>query len=99
MRVNPVRIVRKASAFKHSLLIRNMSTKRQFLVMVDDYPGTIDKRVEVRQQHLANVGKNPFVIGGGISLMESLLISGAYFSKDPTPEDPMPFKVGIQEMG
>jgi hypothetical protein len=45
-----------------------MSTKRQYLVLVDDFPGTIDKRIEVRQQHLANVGKNPNVVGGGCPL-------------------------------
>src|SRR5579862_103 len=45
--------------------IRAMSTKRQFLVQVFDFPGTIQKRIDVRQAHLAAVGENQAVKAGG----------------------------------
>jgi hypothetical protein len=45
-----------------------MSTKQQFLVQINDHPGTLKKRVEVRQTHLAVVGENQAVRAGGISL-------------------------------
>ena len=42
-----------------------MSTKPQWLVIVHDHPGTIQKRVEVRQQHLSVVSENQAVKAGG----------------------------------
>jgi hypothetical protein len=76
-------------------------TTKQWLVLVDDYPGTIQKRIEVRQKHLSVVGENPAVKAGGIypfsdDVCEIVLIAGAYFSKEPTTEDPMPFEVGCK---
>jgi len=43
----------------------NMSTKPQFLCMVHDHPGTMQKRIEVRQAHLSVVGTNKAVVAGG----------------------------------
>ena len=42
-----------------------MSTKPQFLCMVHDHPGTMQKRIEVRQAHLSVVGNNKAVVAGG----------------------------------
>jgi len=72
-----------------------MSTKQQFLVQIFDHPGTIQKRIEVRQSHLAAVGENQAVKAGGNFLRRNLSLTtiGAFFSKDPTPEEPMPFAV------
>ena len=53
-------LVRKLLVYK-----RTMSTKPQFLVLVNDFPGTIQKRIEVRQAHLSVVGQNQAVRAGG----------------------------------
>lgn len=45
--------------------IRTMSTKPQFLCIVHDHPGTLQKRIEVRQAHLSVVGNNQAVRAGG----------------------------------
>jgi len=44
---------------------RTMSTKPQWLVIVHDYPGTIQKRVAIREQHLTVVSENQAVKAGG----------------------------------
>jgi hypothetical protein len=78
-----------------------MSSKQQWLVIVSDHPGTIQKRIEVRPQHLSHAGENQAVVAGGtpqyqlppFPLVEEKLIVGAFFSKEPTADDPMPFAV------
>ena len=93
----------------HPLIInqaRKMSSKPQWLVLVNDHPGTIHKRIEVRPQHLSAVGDNQAVKAGGATpgtssiplsflAWERSLCIGAFFSKEPTAEDPMPFAVLI----
>ena len=49
---------------------RTMSTKPQFLVLVNDFPGTIQKRIEVRQAHLSAAGQNQNVRAGGFPQSE-----------------------------
>ena len=44
---------------------RTMSTKIQWLVIVSDFPGMIQKRIEVRQAHLSVVEQNQAVRAGG----------------------------------
>jgi len=65
--------------------------------MIHDHPGMIQKRTEVRQAHLSVVGQNQAVRAGGQWTQKLKLINdvGAFFSKDPTPEDPMPFAVHL----
>ena len=84
-----------------------MSTKPQFLCMVHDHPGTLQKRIEVRQAHLSVVGNNKAVVAGGNHPPTPALqltgtntdMAGAFFTKDPTPEDPMPFAVLVLQRG
>jgi hypothetical protein len=45
---------------------RTMSSKPQFLAIVHDFPNTIQKRVEIRSEHLSAVSKNLAVRAGGI---------------------------------
>jgi len=72
-----------------------MSSKPQFLILVKDFPGTIDKRKEVRAKHLEGATANSILKVGGISiLLEQVTdLLGAFFTKEPTPEDPLPFAV------
>ena len=79
-----------------------MSTLIQYLVVVKDFPGTKQKRIEIREQHLAAAKTNTAVKVGGmqscplrvpVSFPRTILTVGAIFSKDPTPEDPLPFAV------
>jgi hypothetical protein len=44
-----------------------MSSKPQFLAIVHDFPGMIQKRIEVRQAHLSVVGQNQAIRAGGFS--------------------------------
>ena len=55
------RLVGKPLPYRHP-----MSTKPQFLVLVNDFPGTIEKRIEVRQAHLSVAGQNQAVRAGGL---------------------------------
>jgi hypothetical protein len=48
-----------------SVQARRMSSKQQWLVIVSDHPGTIQKRIDVRPQHLSAVGENQAVKAGG----------------------------------
>lgn len=50
---------------------RTMSTKPQFLVLVHDFPGTIQKRIDVRQTHLSVAGQNQAVRAGGFHSLKS----------------------------
>lgn len=91
------------------LQTRKMSTLIQYLIVVKDFPGTKQKRIEIREQHLAAVKNNTHVKAGGTpiplpqtryppipstqAMRTQCLTIGAFFSKDPTPEDPMPFAV------
>ena len=50
-----------------------MATKQQYLVIVNDHPGTIQKRIEVRQAHLSVVGQNQAVRAGGIPTQLKLI--------------------------
>jgi hypothetical protein len=52
---------------------RTMSTKAQFLVLVHDFPGTIQKRIEVRQAHLSVAEQNQAVRAGGFPTLKSLI--------------------------
>jgi hypothetical protein len=65
----------------------------QFLVLIDDKPGAIGKRVEFRQQHLTNVQKNQAIRVGGMFNAYRPFIVGPLFAKEPTPEDPNPSNV------
>jgi hypothetical protein len=75
--------------------------------MVHDHPGTMQKRIEVRQAHLSVVGNNKAVVAGGNRppIPSPQLtgtktdMAGAFFSKDPTREDPMPFAVLVRQRG
>jgi hypothetical protein len=76
--------------------------------MVHDHPGTMQKRIEVRQAHLSVVGNNKAVVAGGKDPPDTRSpqlrgtktdMAGAFFSKDPTPEDPMPFAVLVRQRG
>lgn len=71
-----------------------MSSK-QFLILVKDYPGTIEKRLQARAQHLEGASANVAVLAGGNSILDGDVTNtlGALFSKEPTPEDPLPFTV------
>ena len=53
------------------VLKRAMSSKLQFLAIVYDFPGMIQKRIEVRPTHLSLVGQNQAVRAGGKALPES----------------------------
>lgn len=82
---------------KQLLNIRKMSSKPQYLVIVKDFPGMLQKRVEVRQEHLSVARQNQAVVGGGfycqLASRAYWPALGAIFSKEPTPEDPTPFAV------
>jgi hypothetical protein len=53
------------------VLNRTMSSKLQFLAIVHDFPGMMQKRIEVRQTHLSLVCQNQVVRAGGKALPES----------------------------
>ena len=65
----------------------------QFLVLIDDKPGAIGKRIEFREQHLSNVEKLQAIHVGGTFNPYGPLMIGPLFAKEPTLEDPNPFKV------
>jgi hypothetical protein len=46
-----------------------MSSKPQFLILVKDFPGTIEKRKEVRAKHLEGATANSILKVGGISIL------------------------------
>jgi hypothetical protein len=57
-------LLHRVSQVPH-FLKRTMSTKYHYLVMVSDFPGTVQKKLEVRPQHLAAVPTNPAILAGG----------------------------------
>jgi hypothetical protein len=75
-------VLNKASQFTPLLFRRAMATK-QFLVLVDDYPGALQKRIQVREKHLSAVGENQAVRVGGTPVsvftnIRGLLFKGPY---------------------
>ncbi|TQV95337.1 hypothetical protein V2A60_009630 [Cordyceps javanica] len=76
---------RIAATAKH--LVRTMSTaaptKFEFLVIVPDKPGTLQKRLEVRAAHLANV--KPYADNGTYKM------GGAVLNSVPKSADPTTF--------
>ena len=77
-----------------SVLRRSAMSKSEFLVLVDDFPGSISKRLQTRQQHLTSAYDNQAIrVGGMLYSKLCLKTVGPLFAKEATPDDPAPFKV------
>ncbi|KAB8246912.1 hypothetical protein BDV35DRAFT_392592 [Aspergillus flavus] len=60
-----------------------MSTKKEFICLVPDKPGSLQKRLEVRNQHLEGV--KPLVQNG------SIVCGGGTLDSHPAPGETPPF--------
>ncbi|KAB8216844.1 hypothetical protein BDV33DRAFT_206973 [Aspergillus novoparasiticus] len=60
-----------------------MSAKKEFICLVPDKPGSLQKRLEVRNQHLEGV--KPFVQNG------SIVCGGGTLESHPAPGETPPF--------
>jgi hypothetical protein len=76
-----------------------MSTKKQYFVLVHDFPNTKAKRIEIRPAHLSAATENRAVKAAGMSAYLPALTVGAFFTEEPSVEDPLPFAVFFQRGG
>ncbi|KAE8390614.1 hypothetical protein ETB97_002335 [Aspergillus alliaceus] len=61
-----------------------MSSKKEFICLIPDKPGMLEKRLEVRGQHLEGV--RPLADNG------SIVVGGAMVDSHPAPGETPPFK-------
>ncbi|KAE8349476.1 hypothetical protein BDV28DRAFT_160453 [Aspergillus coremiiformis] len=59
-----------------------MSTKKEFICLIPDKPGTLQKRLEVRNQHLEGV--KPLTENGSMVLAGGMLNSHPAFGETPS---------------